>query len=57
MENRQERIYEVDTLRKYSEKLFNVPVEVFDVALYGVKELTKLEAEIKIKEWLRKEVQ
>lgn len=53
-----ETTFPVNELRKNCKALFNVEVEVFDGAFHDVslEEISKEEAQNKIKEWLGKEV-
>ncbi|WP_139489383.1 hypothetical protein [Brevibacillus dissolubilis] len=53
-----EPTYTLDSLRRSSQNLFGVPVEVFDGAVYGMaqKRLSKSEARALIQQFLTREV-
>ena len=53
-----EPVFYLHELRQHSQKLFGVKPEVFDGAVFGFKEIqmTKKEAESRIKAFLNKEV-
>ena len=57
-EEKLETTFSIEDLRKNCKTLFNVEVEVFDGAFHNVssEKISKEEAQIKIKEWLGKEV-